>query len=148
MKRLYYETETETRTVKKKGYIEVDDQYTQIYDSLSRLTFKMKSLTEVQLMFFFCINSNDHGIFSSNERSYLDFIRYTKANQGAEISKVTFFNSIKNLADNKIFIKLNRGQYQLNPFLIWRDSLNERTDAITLICESEDKIKYQLNETN
>ena len=94
MKRLYYETETETRTVKKKGYIEVDDKYTQIYDSLSKLTFKMKSLTEVQLMFFFCINSNDQGIFSSNDRSYLDFIKYTKENQGTEISKVTFFNSI------------------------------------------------------
>ncbi len=148
MKRLYYETETETRTVKKKGYIEVDDKYTQIYDSLSKLTFKMKSLTEVQLMFFFCINSNDQGIFSSNDRSYLDFIKYTKENQGTEISKVTFFNSIKNLANNKIFIKVNRGQYHINPFLIWRDSINERTDAITLICESDYKSKYQLNENN
>ena len=140
MKRVYYEVEKKIETISKKGYVEVDDSYTQMYDNMARLTYNMKSLVEVQLMFFFCVESNSSGVFSTDDRMFEKFIKHSEKNGGKAITKMTFFTAIKNLTNNKIFIKLNRGQYQLNPFLIWRDSLTERTDTIATICESEENL--------
>jgi hypothetical protein len=146
MKRVYYEVEKKIETISKKGYVEVDDNYTQMYDSLSKLSFKMKSLVENQFLFFACTHANDEGVFLSDERMFNRFNKYAEENGGKSVNRATFTRSIQNLTESKIFIKLNRGQYQLNPFLLWRDSVTERTNVLTTICESKDKEKYMLNE--
>jgi hypothetical protein len=136
MKRLCFETE-ETKITRKKGYIEVDDNYTQIYDNLSKLTFKMKSLVEAQLMFYLCTKVSNEGYFYSNQLLYTNFKSFSKDAGGINITDRTIATAIKNLSENKIIIKHAKGQYQLNPFLIWKDSIADRSKLITDLCRSE-----------
>jgi len=136
MKKIYFQTE-ETKITKKKGYIEVEDNYTQMYDNLSKLTFKMKSLVEIQLMFYLCTKSFNDGYFYSNQLLFNNFRKYTKVNDGKEVTDMTLATAIKNLSENKIIIKHAKGQYQLNPFLIWKDSLSEREELITDLYEND-----------
>ena len=50
---------------------------------------------------------------------------------------MTFQRCLLNLVNAKIVIKLSRGQYQLNPFVIWKNTLSEREEHITEILESD-----------
>lgn len=141
MKRYYFETE-ETKVTKKKGYIEIEENYTQVYDNLLKLTFNMKSITEIQLLFYLCTHSNDQGIFNNNQLLLENFNKESPST----ISRPTFYTALQNLCNNKIIIKLTKGQYQLNPLVIWRDSLSNREEHIIEILESDSiKPKYLLD---
>ena len=136
MKKIYFQTE-ETVLTKKKGYIEVDDSYTQIYDNLSKLVFQMKSLVEVQLMFYLCTKATNEGYFYSNKLLFDNFRKFSTSHNGKEVTDMTLATAIKNLSDNKIIIKHAKGQYQLNPFLIWKDSISERENLISDLYEND-----------
>lgn len=145
-KRIYFET-FETKTVRKKGYVDVDDSYTQVYHCLFKLAFKMKSVVETQLLFYFCTKATNVGVFNTDDRSYKEFLKHSDANGGGTISRVTFTSAIKNLTENQILIKLARGQYQLNPFLLWKSSKEDRSEhieEIMIIPDSVQKNKYLL----
>ncbi len=149
MKRIYFQTE-EIKTVKKKGYVEIDDSYTQVYDCLFKIAFKMKSIVETQLLFYFCSKATEQGVFYTDDKSYKEFVKHAELNGGASISKVTYFSAIKNLLDNKVIVKIAKGQYQLNPFLLWKASSSERLEhieEIMLIPNNKEKEKYTLNKT-
>lgn len=137
-KRIYFQTE-ETKTVKKKGYIEIDDSYTQVYDCLAKLSFKMKSISESQILFFFFTKATENGVILTDERIFKEYLAFSKANGGVEISRVTFTTAIKNLTDAQILVKLSRGQYQLNPFILWKSSKDDRIDNIESIMKITDK---------
>lgn len=147
MKRIYFQTE-EIKTVKKKGYVEVDDSYTQVYDCLFKLAFKMKSIVETQLLFYFCSKATEQGVFNTDDKSYKEFVKHAEINGGTSISKVTYFSAIKNLSENKIIVKLTKGQYQLNPMLLWKSTSSERIEhieEIMSISDKKEKDKYTLN---
>jgi len=143
MKRLYTETE-EIKITRKKTYVDIDDSYTQMYDSIGKLVVRCKSLHEINLMFFASVNSNANGYFSSNEDFYNKFNTHLKTNGGKTISRVSFTTTISNLVNNKILVKFSRGQYQLNPLLIWRDEIGKRNEEVVQIMSYpvEEKQKF------
>jgi len=132
MKRLYTETE-EIKITRKKSYIDVDDSYTQMYDSLADIIITCKSTHEINLMFYAAINSHN-GCFVSNEDFFTKFNTRLINKSGVGITRKTFTTALLNLVSNKILVKgESRGQYYLNPLLIWRDDLAKRTEQITEI---------------
>lgn len=142
MKRIYFNTK-EIITRERKGYIEVEDNYTQIYDNLFNLSLKMKSPTDFSLLLFACKKANKTGMFITDESFYKSYIKESKNN----ITRQTFTNSIKNLNLAKIFIKISRGSYQLNPILIWKDSVSNRENIIKDLYDDSSLKDYTLLES-
>ena len=148
MKRIYFNKE-ETKITKIKGYVEVDDEYIQIYKSMFSLTGKLKSITDFQLILFLAQSSNDSNLFYSNDWLFNKFNKILETEFKITITRMTFQRCLLNLVNAKIVIKLSRSQYQLNPFVIWKDSLTEREEHITEILESESiKPNYILENEN
>jgi len=131
MKRIYFDKE-ETKITKTKGYIEIDDEYIQIYKSMFNLTSRLKSITDVQLMLYLAQISSDYNYFTSNDNLFNNF---NNSLVDKKITKMTFQRCLLNLIEAKIAVKIGKGQYQLNPFVIWKDALNEREKHITEILE-------------
>lgn len=136
MKRIYFNKE-ETKVTKIKGYVEIDDEYIQIYKSMFSLTGKLKSITDFQLLLFLAQQSNESNLFYSNDWLYNQFNKVIEKDFNTTITKMTFQRCLLNLVNAKIVIKLSRGQYQLNPFVIWKNTLAEREEHLTEIMESD-----------
>jgi hypothetical protein len=56
-RRIYFQTE-EITTVKKKGYIEIDEDFTQVYKSFNLIAPKIKSVWSWQLLFWIMAKQN------------------------------------------------------------------------------------------
>jgi len=70
----------------------------------------------------------------SNEDFFTKFNTRLINKSGVGITRKTFTTALLNLVSNKILVKgESRGQYYLNPLLIWRDDLAKRTEQITEI---------------
>lgn len=140
MKRVYFETE-EQKITRTKGWIEYDTDFTQIYHSFQKLINKFKSVSEMAILFYYCTECNKNGMISTSEDDYNKFIKRNTELGGESINRATFTKCIRNLTENKILIKSTRGVYQLNPLLIWNDSITSRKEYIDNIIESEEPVK-------
>ena len=65
-RRVYFNTE-QTTTVVRKGYIEIDEDFTQVYESFSYIAIKIHSGNSWKLLFWMLSNSSqENGIQVSN----------------------------------------------------------------------------------
>lgn len=139
MSRYYFKTE-EKITKQKQGYVEVEDNYTQIYDNVLSLTLKLNSLLDIQILLYLSKNCNQQNVFNANSLMYH---RIQK-----ELNKIfterTFYNSLKTLSDAKLIVKLTKGQYQINPLAVWRESQKDRADIINAILEGKEHDNYKI----
>jgi hypothetical protein len=137
MSRFYFNTEEKTIT-QKKGYVEVEDNYTQIYDNVLNLTTKLSSLLDLQILLYLSKNVNKHNVFNTNQLLH-DNIQKTL---NRTFTKMTFYNSLESLVKSKLIVKLTRGQYQINPLAIWRESQSLRAEIINAIIEGKEHPNY------
>jgi hypothetical protein len=141
-KRMYFETE-QVITTRTKGYIEYETNFTQLYHSFQKVATKFRSVSEVCILLHYCRVASNKGIITTNEQDYDKFIDEHRRMGGDSISRINFSKAIKNMTDNKVLIKLSRGVYQLNPLLIWNDSVESRKEIIEDISKTEEPIKTQ-----
>jgi hypothetical protein len=142
MERIYFETEQTTIT-RSKGYIEYDTNFTQLYHSFQKVAAKFKSVSEMCILLHFCRVASSHGVITTSNRDYDIFIKEHLAMGGASVNRFTFSKAVKNMTDNKILVKVSKGIYQLNPLLIWNDSLQNRKEVITEIAQAEQPLRTQ-----
>lgn len=141
MSRYYYNTE-ETVTTKKKGYIEIEDNYTQVYDNVLDLTKKLSSLLDMQIFLYLAKNSNKHNVFNTSKTLQTDI----KKDLEKEFNEATFYKCIERLVNAKLLIKLTKGQYQLNPLTVWRESQVDRRKIIDAIIDGKQLDSFEIVE--
>jgi hypothetical protein len=124
-KRIYFQTE-ETVTTKKKGWVEIDLDYTQFYECLGKTIATLNSIMSVKLLCWSFSQINKENMFSFNDEMINDFNRWLEDNGGTSYNNRSVYNALKELIDKKIVIKWSRGSYQLNPIYIWSDSIEKR----------------------
>jgi len=129
MKRIYYNTE-ETTTVTRKGYIELDEDFTQIYKSFSKLAPYIHNGTSWKLLIWLLANNNDSNGLLINKKTFEDFRAYLD-NYAILISRPTFDRCVNELKQAGIITKVGTGHYYLNPFLFWQDDKQKRMEFIT-----------------
>jgi len=139
---MYFETK-QVVTTRTKGYIEYETNFTQLYHSFQKVATKFKSVSEVCILLHYCREANNKGVITTNEKDYDKFICEHIQMGGNPINRINFSKAIRNMSDNKVLIKLSRGVYQLNPLLIWNDSVESRKEIIEDISKTEDSIKVQ-----
>jgi len=128
-RKIYYQTE-EVTTVKKKGYIEIDEDFTQVYKSFSIIAPMLKSVSSWQLLFWILSNaSNDqNGVF-------LTKVEYDKFNKhlnrhGLNITSATFYRCIRDLVEAGCLNKSGSAHYYLNPNIFWSADKLSRIEFI------------------
>jgi hypothetical protein len=146
MKRIYYDIE-ETRVTRKKGYIELDTDYTQIYNCFTAISPGIKSVTTFKLLFWLLANKTGemNGIDCS-VNSYREFNEYLKQHckEGAcGIGYRTFTNCMVELKEAGALTRIGKGHYYANPNMFWKDDVDKRTTM--LIEEKKDGNYISLN---
>ena len=139
MKRFYFKTQEKVIT-EKQGYVEFEENYTQLYDNVLSLTLQLKSLLDIQILLFLSKNSNKYNVFNINALLF----EQIKKSLNKDFTERTFYNSIKNLIDAKLVVKMTKGQYQINPIAIWRESQKERDEIIGAIIEGKEYPNYKI----
>jgi hypothetical protein len=131
MKRVYFET-TETITKNRKGWLEIDTDFTQVYDCFSKIAVKLKSITSVKLLFWLLSHeaSKSNGI-NSGKAVYQRFSQYLKEEGAESVTERTFQACFEELRQVKALSRLSKGCYYLNPYIFWRDDKNKRIEYIT-----------------
>lgn len=128
----------------------IEHQHTYFSNSLFKLTGSMKSKVDFQLFIYLCSTASKSGMIYTSKEFYEKFNNANIKNGAESITRTTFQTSIKNLTDSKILVKTGKGEYQLNPFFIWKDSIEKRKEITTEIYKlpEEEKQKFLLEELN
>lgn len=130
-KRIYFET-TETTVKNKKGWIEIDTDFTQVYDCFGKIAIQLKSITSIKLLFWLLAHEvNKSNGFSSGISVYDKFTKYLIKEGGVSITERTFFRCFDELEKAKAITKVGRAQWYFNPYVFWRDKKAERLNFIT-----------------
>jgi hypothetical protein len=136
-KRIYFET-TETTIQNKKGWIEIDTDFTQVYDCFSKLSVKLRSIVSVKLLFWLLSHeANKSNGISSGEAIYNKFVKYLEDEGVEKVAMRTFKSSFEELTNIGALTRVGRGHYYLNPYVFWRDDKKERMNFI--MDEAKDK---------
>lgn len=144
-KRYYFETE-ETHTTKKKGWIEIDMDYTQVYHCFNKIAPKINSATTFKLLHWLLANKmNDSNGIDASTTSFNQFNNYLTAECGANcaITYRTFSRGITELKDAGALTKVGKGHYYANPNMFWTLGKEERVELLKL--ESKDPNLESIN---
>lgn len=146
-KRVYFDTE-EIVLRKKKGWIEVDTDFIQVYKMASKATASFKLINSYRLLFYLIQKYEGSGIFEVGVQFLDGFNEYLSSGCSNAIKKSQLHNCMIELMEAKLAIKVRKGQYHLNPYLFWSESAADRIDMIKNIDEAGNKSLYHLTETS
>jgi len=143
-KRIWFEKE-ETKIVKTKGYVDIDRDYTQVYNCFSNISMKIQSASTFKVLFWLLAHktSDSNGIDTSIQ-SHREFIQHLqRVNPELDMTYRTFSRSIRELFEAGALTKVGRGHYFANPYLFWKDEVEKRDELIRL--ETKDGEYLSLN---
>ena len=130
-KKLWYES-TETTVKNKKGFIEIDTDFTQVYDCFSKLSVKVKSVVTLKLLFWLLSHEANKSNGVSSGSAIFDKFKKYLINEGVEpVALRTFKAAFEELTKIGALTRVGRGHYYLNPYVFWRDDKTERMNFIT-----------------
>lgn len=137
VKRFYFER-TETITTQSKGWIEVDMDFVQVYDSFSKLGVKIKSLITFKLLFWLLAHEvNRLNGISSGQLVFDRFNSFLKDENAGTLSMRSFQSAFEELVSIGALARVGKGHYYFSPYLFWKDTKKERIQFIT--DEAKDK---------
>ena len=137
-KRVYFETE-DTIIKRKKGWFEIELDYTQIYNNIAPLIVKLKDKWAIKYLFWIIPQSNEENMLPHSEMIMKNFQEWLRSQNIEDVPSVkSIKDAVTELIKNKIFIKHGNNCYQLNPLFIWSDSTNKRIEHIKSLNEHTD----------
>jgi hypothetical protein len=136
-KRIFYETE-EVSTKTKRGYIDLDMDYFQFYSNAFHHLASISSNCAKDFILWVMGKVDDNNEFIYSKALFESFngdlsrIRVPKKYQ-----QNTLDIGMKELTNNGILIRQERGRYKVNPKLFWSDDINKRIDAVKVISAND-----------
>lgn len=124
--RVYFETERSV-TVTRKGFIDIDIDYTQFYVGLVEIFGKIKGICTLKLLAFLFFETNNNNMFSWNDKAIEKFNSF----QEKPFNPQTVRRSLKELLELEVVHKAGNGSYWLDPRYSWTGSIIERTEMIS-----------------
>lgn len=111
--------------------IEVDVDFTQIYNCFSLLSFRLTSGTSFQLFFFILKNMDKDNIVSIDKDFKDSFFSLYKLVSGKKpVTEQSFYNALRDLINADVAKPLNgkkgRGTYFINPYAVWKSDKDQR----------------------
>lgn len=128
-KRIYFNTE-KTVTVIKKGYFEIDEDFTQVYKSFVKIALKIDGGTSWKLLFYLLAEANTMNGVIVSSKGHLKFVSYLKNNGYDSISIATYYRCIEELCNAGALTKYSKGHYYLNPYIFWQSDKKSRIEFL------------------
>lgn len=139
--------QTEEATIKRvTKTMEIDFDFTQVYDCMYSLSFSLKSPISFQILFFLLKSLNSDNIININTKVVNDFNREKIEHGFKGISEQTFYKCMKELTKARIVTKLTRGSYFMNPQVLWKDDKDKRVEFIREEMKSSNGLAYNPKE--
>ena len=129
MARVYFETE-ENVSRKKKMWVDIDVNYTQMYDNIFKSIGKLKSHLDVMLVLYMTRKMNKDNVIMFNGMTTDAFINDLFDVGNHKYSKAAVTKALVNLIEAKLIVRLTRGQYHVNPMFFWKDDIIKRVEQI------------------
>lgn len=136
-KRIFYETE-EVSTKTKRGYIDLDMDYFQFYSNAFHHLASISSNCAKDFILWVMGKVDDNNEFIYSKTLFEEFnkdlslIRVPKKYQ-----QNTLDVGMKELTNNGIVIRQERGRYKVNPKLFWSDDINKRIESVKVISSND-----------
>lgn len=125
------QVKTETKIIERTTQtVEIDFDFTQVYDCMYSLSFQLRSPISFQLLFYILKTVAEDNMVYLGKDVYRKFNKEMQEHSNNGISEQSFYNCIKELIAAKIMTKISRGSYFLNPYVLWKDDKNKRVEFI------------------
>lgn len=136
-KRIFFETE-ETVKRTKKGYIDLELDYFQFYNTAFNYLASLSSNCGKDFVLWVMSRVDDNNEFAYNREMYEDFsAALTKIQRPKTYTENTLHISLRELVDNEVLFRQGRGRYRVNPKLFWTDDTSKRISAVRIIKSNE-----------
>ncbi len=144
-RRIYYQTQ-ETVTTHKKGWVELEIDFVQVFHKALTTMLKVQYLNSIKLMFFLLKKYPDDGLFEFNETLIEEFNQTLHQSGNQPIKRTQVEKYMTELTSLRLLIRVKRGSYHINPHAFWADALEERIELLKLIKATGKDGKYQVEE--
>ena len=112
--------------------VEVDLDFTQLYNCLFYLSMGIKTGSSFQILFFLLRVMGRDNQVTVNKKLLTQFYDICRQLGITPISEQTFYTSLKELQRAGVMSKLSRGTYFMNPYAMWKDEGNKRKDYLKI----------------
>jgi hypothetical protein len=131
MKKIAYQT-SETTTIVRKGYVEIDEDFTQVYKSFANISIKINNGASWKLLFYLISEANDMNGIDISNIAYKRFVKFLQGRGADAISQPTYYRCVKELLLAGAITKVGKGHYYLNPYIFWQSSKDNREEFLRL----------------
>jgi hypothetical protein len=128
-KRIYFNTQ-KTITVTKKGYFEIDEDFTQVYKSFTKIALKINNGSSWKLLFYLLSESNNMNGVVISSQGHKKFSSFLKSGNSISISRATYYRCVEELCDAGALTKYSKGHYYLNPYIFWQSDKESRVEFL------------------
>jgi len=124
--------------------VEIDFDFTQVYDCFGLIAFKIKSPISFALLFFLLQKVPKNNYIYIDGAIKKEFLELYKKLSGDPkgITETTFYNCLLDLQEARAIEKITRGRYYLNPYSFWRDDKVKRVDYLKIDAGSGQTVAY------
>jgi hypothetical protein len=132
IKRFWWEKEEVTTSTRKvKGYIEVENDYSQIYHNIFKYSCNIDDKWALRYLLWLLPQANKNGNIPHSDYILNAFIKELSNNGVKKTPSLgTLRNSFTLLVKHNILIKYSYNNYQLNPAIIWGEEIKDRIAMI------------------
>lgn len=109
--------------------IKVEASYVQLYKNIRNYTLALSPGSSIDMMLFFITKMNDNNGVQVNKAIIQEYI----ASLPKPITERTFFRTVKTLIKNNVLLPLSRGEYKMNPAIVWQGDMGTRLDHIKFL---------------
>ncbi len=143
MARHYYE-DSEIVFRRRKGWVELDDEFIQFYRNARRALLHLKYHGSRNLLDFVFFKVGENGIFYSGRLLLDEFNSMLKEEGVPAVVQRTMEKYLQDLCRCKCIIKMHKGAYHLNPHFFWMDNKKHRKDLLIEIDKTDRRSDYML----
>lgn len=124
-RRIYFNTE-KTVTVIKKGYFEIDEDFTQVYKSFSNIALEIDNGVSYKLLMYLLAEANNMNGVDISATGHKNFNKFLESKNKKSISLATYYRCVTELCKAGALTKFSKGHYYLNPYLFWQSDKKSR----------------------
>lgn len=119
--------------------LRVEFEHLEPYRNIRKYTRILSPGSVVDIMMFLIARMDADNTISSGKNLYTEYVRGLKE----AITEKTFSRAIRKLTDNGILLPTSRGEYTINPDVLWSGEIGTRVSAIRF---NEQPVKRKDNE--
>lgn len=138
-KRFYFEKE-EVKTTKIKGYIDIETDYSQVYNNIFNYAILIEDKWAIKYLLWIFPKANEYGYIPHSKKTMEEFVAtLKKANLKSIPSIKSVQDAISDLVKQNILVKHGYGSYQLNPTILWNSETQKRFENIKYLTLEDGK---------